>query len=208
MANEHAQMIPFVIDRTGQYERSYDIYSRLLEDRIVFLQGPIDDHTANLIVAQLIFLESKNPDQDIHLYINSPGGSVTAGMAMYDTIQYVRCDVSTICVGQAASMGTVLLASGTKDKRLALPNSRIHMHQPLGGAQGQASDVQIHAQELVKVRERLNKILAYHTDQPIDRIEHDTDRDFFLTAEEALDYGLVDDIIASRKDADVPTEAT
>lgn len=208
MANEHAQMIPFVIDRTGQYERSYDIYSRLLEDRIVFLQGPIDDHTANLIVAQLIFLESKNPDQDIHLYVNSPGGSVTAGMAMYDTIQYVRCDVSTICVGQAASMGTVLLASGTKDKRLALPNSRIHMHQPLGGAQGQASDVQIHAQELVKVRERLNKILAYHTDQPIDRIEHDTDRDFFLTAEEALDYGLVDDIIASRKDADVPTEAT
>ena len=200
MAREHAQMVPFVIDRTGQYERSYDIYSRLLEDRIVFLQGPIDDHTANLVVAQLIFLESKNPDQDIHLYINSPGGSVTAGMAMYDTIQYVRCDVSTICVGQAASMGTVLLASGTAGKRLALPNSRIHMHQPLGGAQGQASDVQIHAQELVKVRERLNNILSHHTNQPIDRIEHDTDRDFFLTAEEALEYGLVDDIIASRKD--------
>ena len=200
MANEFAQMVPFVIDRTGQYERSYDIYSRLLEDRIVFLQGPIDDHTANLVVAQLIFLESKNPDQDIHLYINSPGGSVTAGMAMYDTIQYVRCDVSTICVGQAASMGTILLASGTSGKRLALPNSRIHMHQPLGGAQGQASDVQIHAQELVKVRERINQVLSHHTNQPIDRIEHDTDRDFFLTAEEALEYGLVDDIIASRKD--------
>jgi len=200
MANERAQMVPFVIDRTGQYERSYDIYSRLLEDRIVFLQGPIDDHTANLVVAQLIFLESKNPDQDIHLYINSPGGSVTAGMAMYDTIQYVRCDVSTICVGQAASMGTILLASGTHGKRLALPNSRIHMHQPLGGAQGQASDVQIHAQELVKVRERINNILSHHTNQPIDRIERDTDRDFFLSADESLDYGLVDDIIASRKD--------
>ncbi len=200
MANERAQMIPFVIDRTGQHERSYDIYSRLLEDRIVFLQGPIDDYTANLIVAQLIFLESKNPDQDIHLYINSPGGSVTAGMAMYDTVQYVRCDVSTICVGQAASMGTILLASGTHGKRLALPNSRIHMHQPLGGAQGQASDVQIHAQELVKVRERINNILSHHTNQPINQIEQDTDRDFFLSAEQALDYGLVDDIIASRKD--------
>lgn len=200
MERDRAQLIPFVIDRTGQFERSYDIYSRLLEDRIVFLQGPIDDHTANVVVAQLIFLESKNPDQDISLYVNSPGGSVTAGLAIYDTMQYVRCDVSTICVGQAASMGTVLLAAGAPGKRLALPNSRIHLHQPLGGAQGQASDVQIHAQELVKVRERLNQILSHHTNQPIERIERDTDRDFFLTAREAKDYGLVDEIVSSRKD--------
>lgn len=193
------QLIPFVIDRTGQFERSYDIYSRLLEDRIVFLQGAIDDHTANVVVAQLIFLESKDPEQDINLYINSPGGSVTAGLAIYDTMQFVRCDVSTICVGQAASMGTVLLAAGNVGKRLALPNSRIHLHQPLGGAQGQASDVQIHAQELVKVRERINKVLSHHTGQPIERIEKDTDRDFFLDAHQAQEYGLVDEIVTSRK---------
>ena len=193
------QLIPFVIDRTGQYERSYDIFSRLLEDRIVFLQGPIDDHSANIVVAQLLFLAAKDPEQDVQLYINSPGGVITAGLAIYDTMQYIPCDVSTICVGQAASMATVLLAAGTKGKRLALPNSRIHMHQPLGGAQGQAVDVQIHAQELLKARERLNRILAEHTGQPIEKIERDTDRDFYLSAEEALEYGLIDEIVTTRK---------
>jgi len=194
------QLIPFVIDRTGQYERSYDIYSRLLEDRIVFLQGTIDDHTANLVVAQLLFLESKDPEQDIQLFINSPGGVITAGLAIYDTMQYIRCDVSTICVGQAASMGTVILAAGTKGKRLALPNSRIHLHQPLGGAQGQAVDVKIQAEELIKIRDRINRILSEHTGQPLEKIERDTDRDFYMSAEEALEYGLIDEIIASRKD--------
>ncbi len=200
MERVRQQLIPFVIDRTGQYERSYDIYSRLLEDRIVFVQGPIDDHSANLVVAQLLFLEAKDPEQDIKLFINSPGGVITAGLAIYDTMQYVRCDVSTICVGQAASMGTVLLAAGTKGKRLALPNSRIHLHQPLGGAQGQAVDVQIQAQELLKARERLNHILVHHTGQSLDRINQDTDRDFFMSAEEAMQYGLIDEIITSRKD--------
>jgi ATP-dependent Clp protease protease subunit len=199
MERVQGQLIPFVIDRTGQYERSYDIYSRLLEDRIVFLQGPIDDHSANLVVAQLLFLEAKDPEQDIKLFINSPGGLITAGLAIYDTIQYVRCDVSTICVGQAASMGTVLLCAGTQGKRLALPNSRIHLHQPLGGAQGQAVDVQIQAEELLKARERLNHILATHTGQPLQKIEKDTDRDFFMGPEEALKYGLIDEIITSRK---------
>jgi len=194
------QLIPFVIDRTGQYERSYDIYSRLLEDRIVFLQGPIDDHSANLVVAQLLFLEAKDPTQDIKIFINSPGGVITAGLAIYDTMQYVRCDVSTICVGQAASMGTVLLSAGTKGKRLALPNSRIHLHQPLGGAQGQAVDVQIQATELLKARERLNRILAKHTGQSLERIQKDTDRDFFMSPEEAREYGLLDEIITSRKE--------
>ncbi len=200
MERVRQQLIPFVIDRTGQYERSYDIYSRLLEDRIVFVQGPIDDHSANLVVAQLLFLEAKDPEQDIKLFINSPGGVITAGLAIYDTMQYVRCDVSTICVGQAASMGTVLLAAGTKGKRLALPNSRIHLHQPLGGAQGQAVDVQIQAQELLKARERLNHILVHHTGQSLDRINQDTDRDFFMSSEEAMKYGLIDEIITSRKD--------
>ncbi len=193
------QLIPFVIDRTGQYERSYDIYSRLLEDRIVFLQGPIDDHSANLVVAQLLFLESKDPDRDVQLFINSPGGVITAGLAIYDTMQYIHCDISTICVGQAASMATVLLAAGTKGKRLALPSSRIHLHQPLGGAQGQAVDVKIHAEELLKARERLNRILAQHTGQPLEKIEKDTDRDFFMSPEQALQYGLIDEIIVSRK---------
>lgn len=200
MEGARQQLIPMVIDRTGQYERSYDIYSRLLEDRIVFLQGPIDDHSANLVVAQLLFLEAKDPEQDIKIFINTPGGVITAGLAIYDTMQYVRCQVSTICVGQAASMGTVLLSAGSKGKRLALPNSRIHLHQPLGGAQGQAVDVQIHAQELLKARERLNHILSKHTTQPLDRIERDTDRDFFMSPEEALAYGLLDEIILSRKD--------
>lgn len=200
MSGTRGQLIPFVIDRTGQYERSYDIYSRLLEDRIVFVQGTIDDHTANVVVAQLLFLESKDPERDIQLFINSPGGMITAGLAIYDTMQYVRCDISTICVGQAASMATVLLAAGTKGKRLALPNSRIHLHQPLGGAQGQAADVKIQAEELLKARERLNRILAYHTGQPLEKIERDTDRDFFMSAEEALRYGLIDEIITSRKE--------
>ena len=199
MERPRQQLIPFVIDRTGQYERSYDIYSRLLEDRIVFLQGPIDDHSANLVVAQLLFLEAKDPEQDIKIFINSPGGVITAGLAIYDTMQYVRCDVSTICVGQAASMGTVLLCAGTKGKRLALPNSRIHLHQPLGGAQGQAVDVQIQAQELLKARERLNYILTAHTGQPLEKINEDTDRDFFMNPDEALKYGLIDEIIVSRK---------
>ncbi len=202
---EIQQLIPFVIDRTGQYERSYDIYSRLLEDRIVFLQGQIEDHSANLVVAQLLFLAAKDPEQDIQLYINSPGGVITAGLAIYDTIQYVPCDVSTICVGQAASMATVLLASGTKGKRLALPNSRIHMHQPLGGAQGQAVDVKIYAEELLKMRQRINEILAYHTGQPIEKIERDTDRDFYLSAEEALEYGLIDEIVKTRKPTPSPS---
>jgi ATP-dependent Clp protease protease subunit len=200
MRGARQQLIPFVIDRTGQYERSYDIYSRLLEDRIVFLQGSIDDHTANLVVAQLLFLESKDPEQDIQLFINSPGGVITAGLAIYDTMQYIRCDISTICVGQAASMGTVLLAAGTEGKRLALPNSRIHLHQPLGGAQGQAVDVKIQAEELIKIRDRINYILSKHTGQPLEKIEQDTDRDFYMSAEEALEYGLIDEIITSRKD--------
>jgi ATP-dependent Clp protease protease subunit len=200
MRGARGQLVPFVIDRTGQYERSYDIYSRLLEDRIVFLQGTIDDHTANLVVAQLLFLESKDPEQDVQLFINSPGGVITAGLAIYDTMQYIRCDISTICVGQAASMGTVLLAAGTKGKRLALPNSRIHLHQPLGGAQGQAVDVKIQAEELIKIRDRINYILSQHTGQPLEKIERDTDRDFYMSAEEALEYGLIDEIITSRKD--------
>ncbi|HED04368.1 MAG TPA: ATP-dependent Clp endopeptidase proteolytic subunit ClpP [Candidatus Fraserbacteria bacterium] len=191
--------IPFVIDRTGQYERTYDIYSRLLEDRIVFVQGPIEDHTANLVVAQLLFLDSKDPERDIQLFINSPGGVITAGLAIYDTLQYIRSEVSTICIGQAASMATILLTAGTKGKRLALPNSRIHMHQPLGAAQGQASDVKIHAEELLKARERINQLLVHHTGQSLERIEKDTDRDFFMSAQEALEYGLIDEIIGSRK---------
>jgi len=199
MERELGQLIPFVIDRTGQYERSYDIYSRLLEDRIVFLQGEIDDHMANLVVAQLLFLDAKDPEQDIKLYINCPGGLITAGLAIYDTIQYVNCDVSTICVGQAASMGTVLLAAGTKGKRLALPNSRIHLHQPLGGARGQAIDVKIQAEEMLRLRDQINRILAEHTGQPLEKIERDTDRDFFMTSQEALEYGLIDAIVTPRK---------
>ena len=188
--------IPFVIDRTGQTERVYDIYSRLLEDRIIFLRGVIDD----LVIAQMLFLESKDPEKDINLYINTPGGLVTAGLAIYDTIQYVKCDVRTICIGQAASAGAVLLAAGTKGKRYALPNSRILIHQPMGGAQGQAIDVKIHAEELLKIRDRINQILAKHTGQPIEKIEKDTDRDFFMGPEEALEYGLIDEIIRPKRE--------
>ena len=192
-------LVPMVVEQTNRGERSYDIYSRLLEDRIIFLGGPISDVTANLVVAQLLFLEAKYPDKDVLLYINSPGGSVTAGMAIYDTMQYIKCDVSTICVGMAASMGAFLLAAGTKGKRLALPNSEIMIHQPMGGAQGQASDIAIHAEHILKLKKKINEILADRTGQPIEKIERDSDRDFFMSAEEAKAYGLIDNVITSRK---------
>jgi len=190
--------IPFVIDQTGQVERTYDIYSRLLEDRIIFLRHPIDDEVANVIIAQLLFLAAKEPSKDIQLYINSPGGSVTSGLAIYDTIRFVACDVATICIGQAASMGAVLLAAGTPGKRSALPNSRILIHQVLGGAQGQAIDVQIQTEELLRVRDRINEILATHTGKTVKRIAKDTDRDYFMSAKEAQEYGLIDRIIPPR----------
>ncbi|MDI6862221.1 MAG: ATP-dependent Clp endopeptidase proteolytic subunit ClpP [Pseudothermotoga sp.] len=193
------QLIPTVIESTGRYERAYDIYSRLLKDRIVFLGYPIDDHTANLVVAQLRFLEAEDPDKDIQLYINSPGGSVTAGLAIYDTMQYVKCDVVTICVGQAASMAAVLLASGTKGKRFALPNARIMLHQPLGGAEGPVKDVEIITKELLRIKSLINRILSEKTGQPIERIEKDTDRDFFMDAYEALQYGLIDKVIEPKR---------
>jgi len=191
-------LIPYVIEKTERGERAYDIYSRLLEDRIIFLVGQLEDQTANSIVAQMFFLESQNPQKDIFFYINSPGGVVTAGMAIFDAIEYIECDVVTVCIGQAASMGAFLLASGSKGKRLALPNSRIMIHQPLGGAQGQATDVEIHAKEIVRVKARLNEILSERTGQPLERIKHDTERDFFMTAEEALEYGLVDKIVKKK----------
>jgi ATP-dependent Clp protease protease subunit len=194
-----AQLIPTVIESTGRYERAYDIYSRLLKDRIVFLGYPIDDHTANLVVAQLLFLEAEDPDKGIQLYINSPGGSVTAGLAIYDTMQYVKCDVVTICVGQAASMAAVLLASGTNGKRFALPNARIMLHQPLGGAEGPVKDVEIITKELLRIKNLINKILSEKTNQPIERIEKDTDRDFFMDAYEALQYGLIDRVIEPKR---------
>jgi ATP-dependent Clp protease protease subunit len=193
--------IPIVIDRTGQYERVYDIYSRLLEDRIIFLQGVINDYVANLVVAQMLFLESKDPEKDINLYINTPGGSTTAGLAIYDTMQYVRCDVRTICVGSAFSMGAVLLAAGTKGKRFSLPNARIMIHQPWGGVQGQAADIKIHAEEILRMRDQINRILAEHTGQPLERIERDTDRDFFMSAEDAKNYHLIDEVIRTRRSA-------
>lgn len=193
------RLIPMVVEQTSRGERSYDIYSRLLEDRIIFLGGPITDVTADLLVAQLLFLEAKDPDKDVLIYINSPGGSVTAGMAIYDTMQYIKSDVSTICVGMAASMGAFLLAAGTEGKRLALPNSEIMIHQPMGGAQGQASDIAIHAEQILKMKEKLNKILAERTKQPLEKVERDTDRDFFMSAQDAKDYGIVDDVITSRK---------
>lgn len=198
--NQIRNQIPFVIDRTGATERVYDIYSRLLEDRIIFAQGPVSDYMANLIVAQMIFLDAKDSEKDIKLYINSPGGVVSAGLAIYDTMQHVMSDVRTTCIGQAASMGTILLTAGAKGKRFVLPNSRVHIHQPLGGVQGQASDIKIHADEILKTRERLNHILAHHTGQPLERIEKDTDRDYFMSAEEAKAYGLIDDVIKSRKE--------
>lgn len=191
-------LVPTVIETTNRGERAYDIFSRLLNDRIVFLGDEVNDVTASLVVAQLLFLESQDPDKDISFYINSPGGSITAGMAIYDTMQYIKCDVSTICVGMAASMGAFLLSSGAKGKRLALPNSEIMIHQPLGGMRGQASDIKIHAERIIKIRENLNKILSENTGKPIEIIEKDTDRDNFLTAEEAREYGLVDKVIAKR----------
>ncbi len=193
--------VPFVIDRTGQYERVYDIYSRLLEDRIIFLQGVINDYVANLVVAQMLFLDSKDSEKDINLYINSPGGSTTAGLAIYDTMQYVRSDVRTICVGSAFSMGALLLAAGTKGKRLSLPNARIMIHQPWGGVQGAAADIKIHAEEILKTRDQLNRILAMHTGQPLERVERDTDRDFFMSPEDAKNYHLIDEVIKTRKGA-------
>jgi ATP-dependent Clp protease protease subunit len=189
------QYVPIVIETTGRYERAYDIYSRLLKDRIIFLGSAIDDHVANLVVAQLLFLEAENPDKDIQLYINSPGGLVTAGLAIYDTMQYVKCDVATICIGQAASMAAVLLAAGTKGKRFSLPNSRIMIHQPLGGAEGTAKDVEILTKELLRIKHLINEILSKHTGQPIEKIERDTDRDFFMSAQEAQEYGIIDKVI-------------
>jgi ATP-dependent Clp protease, protease subunit len=200
-------LVPMVVEQTGRGERGYDIYSRLLKDRIVFIGTPIDDNVANLIIAQMLYLQSEDAAKDINLYINSPGGSVTAGLAIYDTIQFVKCDVTTYCVGQAASMGAVLLAAGTKGKRLALPNARIMIHQPWGGVQGQASDISIQAKEILRMRDRLNEILALHTGKPIEAIGKDTDRDFFMSAAEARDYGLVDEVVKSRRDAEKKTGA-
>ena len=192
-------LIPMVIEQTNKGERSYDIYSRLLKDRIIFLGGEVTDDEANLIVAQMLFLEADDPDKDISLYINSPGGSITAGMAIYDTMQYIRCDVSTICIGMAASMGAFLLAAGAKGKRRALPNGEILIHQPLGGARGQATEVAIHAEQLIKTREKMNRILAERTGQSVEQIALDTERDHYMTAEEALKYGLIDEIIPPRR---------
>jgi len=194
-------LIPMVIEQSGRGERAYDIYSRLLKERVVFLVGPVNEVTANLIVAQLLFLESENPDKDIFFYINSPGGSVSAGLAIYDTMQFIKPDVSTLCIGQAASMGALLLAAGDHSKRFALPNSRVMIHQPMGGFSGQASDVEIHAKEILYLRQRLNEILAKHTRQPMEVIQRDTDRDFFMGAEDAVKYGLVDKVLTSREPA-------
>jgi ATP-dependent Clp protease, protease subunit len=191
-------LVPMVVEQTARGERAYDIYSRLLKDRLVFIVGGIDDHVANLVVAQLLFLESENPDKDVHLYINSPGGIVTAGLSIYDTMQFIKPDVSTICVGQAASMGSLLLAGGTKGKRYCLPHSRIMIHQPSGGFQGQASDIDIHAREVLKLRERLNQIMAKHTGQTLERVERDSDRDNFMDAEAAVEYGLIDTVLDKR----------
>ena len=194
-------LVPMVIEQSGRGERAYDIYSRLLKERVIFLVGPINDGMANLIVAQLLFLESENPDKDIHLYINSPGGSVSAGMAVYDTMQFIKPDVSTLCTGLAASMGSFLLAAGAKGKRYCLPNSRVMIHQPSGGYQGQASDIEIHAKEVLYLKKRLNEMLARHTGQPIEQIERDSDRDRFMGAEEAVKYGLIDRVLTNRTEA-------
>src|SRR6187431_2086295 len=192
-------MVPIVIEQSGRGERSYDIYSRLLRERVIFLVGPVNDQTANLVVAQLLFLESENPDKDISFYINSPGGSVTAGMAIYDTMQFIKPDVSTLCIGLAASMGAFLLAAGAKGKRFSLPNSKVMIHQPLGGAQGQATDIEIHAREILKTREQLNRILAERTGQALEKIQNDTERDFFMSAAESKAYGLIDQVIDHRQ---------
>ncbi|MEW8507562.1 MAG: ATP-dependent Clp endopeptidase proteolytic subunit ClpP [Candidatus Thiodiazotropha sp.] len=192
-------LVPIVIEQTARGERSFDIYSRLLKERVIFLVGPVEDHMANLVVAQLLFLESENPDKDIHLYINSPGGSVTAGLSIYDTMQFIRPDVSTMCIGQAASMGALLLAGGAKGKRFCLPNSRMMIHQPLGGFQGQATDIEIHAKEILLLRERLNTILAQHTGQSLDKIAEDTERDNFMGGEDSVAYGLIDSVLNNRE---------
>lgn len=202
MKNQDIQalnLVPMVVEQTSRGERAYDIYSRLLKERVVFLVGPVEDNVANLIVAQLLFLESENPDKDIHLYINSPGGSVSAGLAIYDTIQFLKPHVSTMCVGQAASMGALLLAGGAKGKRFCLPHSRVMIHQPLGGFQGQASDIDIHAKEILKARERLNHILAKHTGQSLEQIQLDTERDHFMSSDEAKEYGLIDNVLYDRE---------
>jgi ATP-dependent Clp protease protease subunit len=191
-------LVPIVVEQTARGERSYDIYSRLLKERVIFLVGPVEDYMANLVVAQLLFLEAENPDKDIHLYINSPGGSVTAGMSIYDTMQFIKPDVSTMCIGQACSMGAFLLTAGAKGKRFCLPNSRVMIHQPSGGAQGQASDIHIHAQEILKIRSRLNELMAFHSGQPVEKIERDTERDNFMSAAQSKDYGLVDAVIEKR----------
>lgn len=195
---DNAGLIPMVVEQSARGERAYDIYSRLLQERVIFMVGQVEDHMANLIVAQMLFLESVNPEKDIHLYINSPGGSVTAGMAIYDTMKFIKPDVSTICVGQAASMGAFLLSAGAKGKRYALPNSRVMIHQPLGGFQGQASDIAIHAQEILKIKQNLNELLAEHSGQPFERVERDTDRDNFMTAHDAQAYGLIDQVLTHR----------
>lgn len=193
-----ANLVPMVVEQNARGERAYDIYSRLLKDRVIFLVGPVEDHMANLVVAQLLFLESENPDKDIHLYINSPGGSVTAGLSIYDTMQFIKPDVSTMCIGQAASMGAFLLTGGAKGKRFALPNSRMMIHQPSGGAQGQAADIEIQAKEILKLRQQLNEIMAEHTGRTLDEIAEDTERDRFMSAEEAQNYGLIDKVLSSR----------
>ena len=195
-------LVPMVVEQNARGERAYDIYSRLLKERVIFLVGPVEDYMANLVVAQLLFLESENPDKDIHLYINSPGGSVTAGIAIYDTMQFIKPDVSTVCIGQAASMGALLLAGGAAGKRYALPNSRVMIHQPLGGYQGQATDIEIHTKEILTIREKLNRILAHHTGQDFDTIANDTDRDNFMAANQAVEYGLIDAVLERRPDVE------
>lgn len=200
MIEQASGLVPMVIEQTARGERSFDIYSRLLKERVIFLVGQVEDHMANLIVAQLLFLESENPDKDIHLYINSPGGAVTAGLAIYDTMQFIKCDVSTMCIGQAASMGALLLTGGAAGKRYCLPHSRMMIHQPLGGFQGQASDIDIHAKEILAVRDRLNGIMAHHTGQSLEQVQQDTDRDNFLSGKESVEYGLIDQVLDSRED--------
>jgi len=199
MTTKALNLVPMVVEQSARGERAYDIYSRLLKERVIFLVGPVEDYTANLVVAQLLFLESENPDKDIHLYINSPGGAVTAGLAIYDTMQFIKPDVSTLCIGQAASMGALLLSGGAAGKRFCLPHSRVMIHQPLGGFQGQASDIDIHAREILLIRERLNTILSKHTGQPLERIQTDTDRDNFMGANDAKEYGIIDEVLNSRK---------
>ena len=208
METQALNLVPMVVEQTARGERAYDIYSRLLKERVVFIVGPIEDQVANLVVAQLLYLESENPDKDIHLYINSPGGAVSSGLSIYDTMQFVKPDISTICVGQAASMGAVLLAGGTNSKRFCLPHSRVMIHQPIAGFRGQASDIDIHAREVLQTRDRLNTLLAKHTGQALKRIQKDTDRDHFLSGDEAVEYGLIDTVLAQRGDTETASEAT